>query len=75
MSCRCSGMPSSMVEASRVMSASLLVVMRTSSQLIECKECRDEIASMRVEISRSDCAIADTSSCRCILEGWASPVG
>ena len=43
MSCQCSGMPPSMVEASKIMLVSLVVAMRTLFQLIACKECKEVI--------------------------------
>ena len=80
MSCQCSGMPSSIVEASKVMLVPLVVAMRTLFQLIACKECKEVIASMWVTSSISgsdcsDCVMAEISSCRCILSEWVSPVG
>ena len=79
-SCQCSGMPSLMVEVSEVMLASLVVAMRTLFQWMACKECKEMIASMWVTSSISgsgcsDCVMAEMSSCRCILNGWVSPVG
>ena len=48
MSCRCSGMPPLMVEASKVILVSLVVAMRTLFQLIACKKCKEVIMSMWV---------------------------
>ena len=59
MSCQCSGMPSSMVKASKVMLASLVVAMRTLFQLIACKESEEVLESMLVmsSISGSVCLL------------------